>query len=417
MWISGELPAAAADGAAAAADSAPFLRLPWISDELPDDSARLRRARGAPRGDMPPGSLAALGYEFRQTAEGLTRLFHLPTGALLTAHNWRIFMGGDYGAAAEAAMDEIHRRLLAEPGLGLVWHELPAQPEAGGEASFARARRASGGAGGGPLPPPPPSGRARGVRVRVLGSADLRTNGRALLVLMPGSGSVRAAIWGRQLCVADCIEHGSAVRYIRAAVSRGWAVVCFDPNRKGPSGEPYDNGPKGAAHCAHAWRAMVAGASPARRVAVVAHSAAGSWLLGCLAPECTPDAQLGRVCALAFCDSIHTMAAARLDARRCALLKERGRHWRAGSGELDEPMEDDRAPPGAPELGCGCACVRAGTTDHASVCYVIFDSVWAFLDERMERARADAAEAAEGAPAPADEPTPADAQRPGCVHQ
>ena len=64
---------------------------------------------------------------------------------------------------------------------------------------------------------------------RVLASSDLGTNADTLLVLMPGSGAVRAGVWGRNLCVSDSLEHGSSVEWVREAFTRGWSVVSFDP--------------------------------------------------------------------------------------------------------------------------------------------------------------------------------------------
>ena len=147
---------------------------------------------------------------------------------------------------------------------------------------------------------------------RVLASADVASNSGTLLVLMPGSGRVRAGVWGRQLLVSDSVEHGSMVEWVQAAADRRWAVVVFDPN-------PNNGGAiSGADCCVESWRAFVA-PSPAQRVVVVAHSAGGAWLLECLLrAEAAEAPRLGRLKAFALTDTFQS--AEQLDPLRARLL-------------------------------------------------------------------------------------------------
>lgn len=305
--------------------------------------------------------LLEYGFEYRKAEDGLTCLHHLRTGTRLNRHNWQLFAGGDYGHLADAAQDHFHALChapIAEGGFGMRWRQL--DPPAGA-----------------------PAGAPTG---KVLVTADLETNAYGLLVIVPGTGTVRAGMWARGLLVHNSLEQASVYGLVQHALARGWAVVCFDPNRldAGDSRKtPLAGSRTREGHCFSAWRQCVTEASPAARVAVIAHSAGGSWVLRCLQPDCTPDEHVDRLRALAFSDSIHTMAAKRLDARRFAALADRGRQWRAGPGVLDEPMQDDRAPAGQPELGCGCPCVRAGTEDHALTVYSSQASVLAFIDAFM----------------------------------
>ena len=243
--------------------------------------------------------------------------------------------------------------------------------------------------------PHPASGNGDDVhlpRAAVLATADLLTNENGLLVLITGKGGPRAGIWGRQLCIADSLEHGSAWTMMHAAVSRGWAVLAFDPNRNtDDDGRKIPGSKTPEEHCVTAWRAFVtgvsngpAGPSPARQIGVIAHSAGGGWLISCLQPQHTPDDQLHRIRGLAFTDSIHTMARRKLDDARFEILSKRACQWRAGPGKLDDPMVDDRAPAGQLELGCGCECRRAGTEDHASTNFMAEKSIFKFLDFHMD---------------------------------
>lgn len=308
-----------------------------------------------------PSPLAKLGFEFREADDGRRRLFHVPSSTFVHEGNWRVLMAGDYGTVAAAAMPHIHRILEADAAAAVSWTPVPLTDD---EVAHA--------------PPDAP-------RSMVLATADLLTNPHGLLVLVPGSGEVRAGIWGRKLCVTDCLEHGTMAAMFRAARRRGWAAVSLDPNRTRSDGMAVLGSESAIAHCEKVWRRLVVPAAAAQ-IGVMAHSAGGSWLLHCLAAPHTPDDSLQRIAAIAFTDSVHTMASSRLDGPRMALLGARARHWRAGPGALDEAMDDDRAPPGRPDLGCGCECRYAGTADHASSNYAAWPSVVAWLDEHMEAA-------------------------------
>ena len=53
---------------------------------------------------------------------------------------------------------------------------------------------------------------------RVLASPDLETSTSGLLVLITGTNSVRAGVWGSTLCVTDSVEHGTAKPLVRWAL-------------------------------------------------------------------------------------------------------------------------------------------------------------------------------------------------------
>ena len=114
---------------------------------------------------------------------------------------------------------------------------------------------------------------------RVLASPDLETNTSGLLVLITGTNSVRAGVWGRNLCVTDSVEHGTAKPLVRWALGRGFAVVAFDPNDPAIK---EDETREGAFHCVAAWQQVVARSPEACPIAIVAHSFGGACCIDCL---------------------------------------------------------------------------------------------------------------------------------------
>ena len=174
------------------------LTLARLSENRPLASAAARRGSLVPAAASTepqryPLEGAGEGFEYRKCEDGQHRLFHAQSGSQLTGENLEAYTQGDYGPLAEATTGHIHSVLVSE--LGLTWLDLP-----------------HGALGN-----------------RVLASSDLGTNADTLLVLMPGSGAVRAGVWGRNLCVSDSLEHGSSVEWVREAFTRGWSVVSFDP--------------------------------------------------------------------------------------------------------------------------------------------------------------------------------------------
>jgi hypothetical protein len=144
----------------------------------------------------------------------------------------------------------------------------------------------------------------------VLISEDFFTNSKGCLVLIPGTGTVRAGIWGRNLCITDSIENGTIYDSALWAKKNGYSVISFDPNWY--EDEMTDiNG--GAFHCVRAWFEFILGkgkegskkASPSpSQLFVWAHSFGGPCFIDCL--HHTDDEILkNRLKSVAFTDSVH----------------------------------------------------------------------------------------------------------------
>jgi hypothetical protein len=64
-------------------------------------------------------------------------------------------------------------------------------------------------------------------------SKDALTNTDKLLVLVQGSGPVRAGMWARSLCFNDSLSTGACIEYIKQAQKEGYGIIVLNPNLNG----------------------------------------------------------------------------------------------------------------------------------------------------------------------------------------
>ena len=63
-------------------------------------------------------------------------------------------------------------------------------------------------------------------------SKDFDDNEERLLVLIHGSGVVRAGQWARRLIINEGLEQGTQLPYIKRALDRGYAVLVMNTNQR-----------------------------------------------------------------------------------------------------------------------------------------------------------------------------------------
>ena len=63
-------------------------------------------------------------------------------------------------------------------------------------------------------------------------SKDFDDNEEKLLVLIHGSGVVRAGQWARRLIINEGLEQGTQLPYIKRALDRGYAVLVMNTNQR-----------------------------------------------------------------------------------------------------------------------------------------------------------------------------------------
>lgn len=211
---------------------------------------------------------------------------------------------------------------------------------------------------------------------------------RQLLLIINGSGRVRAGVWSCALCINKGLEWGTALPYIHAATESGYAVVVLNPNHnKDSEGEPIRGSETPEKHVAYVWDKVLTARCMGCRVDVLAHSAAGRGVLSLLrfAPLASHGQPPGApaIHRIVFTDSYHVSQQVALlprDARE--LLRDEGRvinyvpHDAPMGTRVDKYESQEYSMTSAEK---GCSCISAGVHDHASTNYAVLDHAMQFL--------------------------------------
>ncbi|OQR73451.1 hypothetical protein BIW11_09724 [Tropilaelaps mercedesae] len=195
-------------------------------------------------------------------------------------------------------------------------------------------------------------------------SHDALTNPNKLLLVIHGSGMVRAGQWARRLIINDSIEKGTQLGYIRRAMALGYGVVVLNPNDNKRGGLAVRGSETPENHVLHIWDSVVT-RTAAKHIAVVAHSYGGVLTMHLLTER--PNS-LDRIIAIALTDSVHFPPPATLleDVRHLT------KNWQRSSKPLDTPIQH------SPN---DVTTVSAGTEEHALTSWMAFASVFDFLEE------------------------------------
>lgn len=100
------------------------------------------------------------------------------------------------------------------------------------------------------------------------------TNVKKLLILIHGSGVVRAGQWARRLIINESLGHGTQIPYINEAKKRGYEVLVLNTNDNERNGEAIKGHSSPSAHAISVWKELIANAN-IDRIAIVAHSYGG----------------------------------------------------------------------------------------------------------------------------------------------
>lgn len=255
-------------------------------------------------------------------------------------------------------------------------------------------------------------------------SPDALTNQAKLLVLLQGSGVVRAGQWARRLIINDDLDSGTQIPFITRAMQEGYGVMVLNPNenfveveREGgasPSPSPPEASDEPAEkrerkddkegkkrrdfyekyrnpqrereteqipirenaspeeHVLHAWDHFVSKAA-AKNVFIMAHSYGGLAFVELMIQR---EAQVkNRVCAVAMTDSVHNVWHQETSKSVQEWLQQHCRNWVSSPEPLDTPME-----PMLPD----CPRVSAGTEKHELTSWKSFNSIFKFFGEALE---------------------------------
>lgn len=97
------------------------------------------------------------------------------------------------------------------------------------------------------------------------------------MVLIQGTGAVRAGVWARSVCINESMEKGSMLPLLHAARQHNMSVIVFNPNLNRSQGATIPYSRTMESHSLFAWERYVS-RSRFRKLFIVAHSAGGSCL-------------------------------------------------------------------------------------------------------------------------------------------
>ncbi|CAG9133221.1 unnamed protein product [Plutella xylostella] len=191
-----------------------------------------------------------------------------------------------------------------------------------------------------------------------------------LLVLIHGSGVVRAGQWARSLIINDSLNSGTQIPYIRKAIAKDYGVIILNTNDNYTSeGDKIPHSSNPEEHAIYVWKTYIASCS-ASSVAIVAHSYGGVVTLA-LADKIKDFEK--KVKAIAFTDSVHGFSQFKITKH----LKQIAKNWVASGEPLDTPMKTSQN---------DIVRVSAGHPKHEMTSHACIESVFKFIDEKLTKA-------------------------------
>ncbi|KAF8794685.1 FAM172 family protein like [Argiope bruennichi] len=184
-------------------------------------------------------------------------------------------------------------------------------------------------------------------------SDDAFTNEK-IVILIHGSGVVRAGQWARRLIINDSLNSGTQLPYIKRAKGLGYGIIVLNTN---------DN------------RKLVKGYSYRIRGTIVAHSYGGIVTVNTC--RLFPESFQKRVFAIAFTDSPHSLINQGLSQPLIEWFRKVARNWVFSNLPLDTFLSTADS--------YEVECVSAGTQRHDLTSWMSFASVYEFIDARYRK--------------------------------
>ncbi|CAH2244670.1 jg1330 [Pararge aegeria aegeria] len=188
-----------------------------------------------------------------------------------------------------------------------------------------------------------------------------------LMVLIHGSGAVRAGQWARSLIINDCIDTGTQIPYIRQAIKRGYGIMVLNCNDNYREDKKIQHSSTAEEHTVYVWDAYITN-TKASNIVIVAHSYGG--VITVMLAETQKKQFEKRVKAVALTDSVHGFSGAKLSKH----LKRISKNWISSTSPLDTPMK-------TPEFDI--TRVSAGHPKHEMTSCKCIDSVFTFFEEKL----------------------------------
>ncbi|KAF6036826.1 hypothetical protein EB796_004864 [Bugula neritina] len=179
-----------------------------------------------------------------------------------------------------------------------------------------------------------------------------------LLVLMQGSGVVRAGQWSRRLLLNDSIDKGTQLPYIRKGLANGWGIIVMNPN----DNYPLEGCRDANEHARYVWKHFIEGQLNIKKIAIVAHSAGGG-IVSHLLQAYTQDFHR-RVLAIAFTEATYS----KVPSSSQKYVESVTRNWVANGKLLGDTVST-----------AGILAVSAGTTVHEETSHNAIDDVFRYI--------------------------------------
>jgi hypothetical protein len=202
-------------------------------------------------------------------------------------------------------------------------------------------------------------------------SKDFFTNTEKCMVLLQGTGAVRAGQWARNLCINDSLNTGSVLPFLAQAKKRGYSTIVLNPN------QPFDGCWRAEDHGLYIWDHFLHKQCPAKVLHVVAHSYGGVTTVHLLRHRLSQAAP--RIQKIAFTDAVHRIYNYNNNCREEKqavhnFLAERAINWVASRDALNSVIDSSTANPS------GCPLRSAGHNEHAYTTACAMPSILEFFD-------------------------------------
>jgi len=171
-------------------------------------------------------------------------------------------------------------------------------------------------------------------------SKDVKQKNK-LVVMIHGSGVVRAGQWARRLIINEDLDKGTMLPYINHINKRGWGVVVMNTNHNTDEKEreiPGSESPE--EHAETVWSEMIKD-SKAEQIVVIAHSYGGVVTMSLAGGKVSMEDFKTRVVGVFFTDSVHYRGLSGhkdVDKR----LKKIGKNYVASDQEVGILLREDK---------------------------------------------------------------------------
>ena len=198
---------------------------------------------------------------------------------------------------------------------------------------------------------------------------DAQSNSDKLLILIHGSGPVKAGQWARRLIMNDCLDSGTQIPFIKWGITNGYGVIVANTNINTVKEDNTKKKIRGSEspeeHMLYLWKNFVQ-PSKAKNIAIVAHSYGGVSTLHLVNTHIEEFKK--RVFAIALTDSVHSFQHQK-DGGKAAIsfFKERAINWASAYDPLDTKLKTtmDHTPT-----------LSAGTDKHEYTSYSSMNSIF-----------------------------------------